>query len=81
MLNIGDYTQHQKTNLLGQVVGYGHEMIEGAYLPTLKVRVIQGAGKQQGDYFEDVSSAWVQVGQDALPDSLSEVRYEVGLLA
>ncbi|WP_277883981.1 hypothetical protein [Nostoc sp. FACHB-888] len=39
MLNIGDYALHQQTGQFGQVIGYGHEIINGTYFTTLKVKL------------------------------------------
>jgi hypothetical protein len=40
MLNIGDYAIHKTTGNFGQVVAYGHEIVDSVYLATLKVEVI-----------------------------------------
>ncbi|NMG10026.1 hypothetical protein [Brasilonema sp. UFV-L1] len=60
MLNIGDYAQHQITGQIGQVIGYGHQILHGVYLTTLKVRAINGQiVNNQSRFIEDVYSAWV----------------------
>jgi hypothetical protein len=78
MLNIGDYALHKTTGKLGQVVAYGHEMRESAYLPTLKVEVVNEAGIGQRTFVEDVSNQWVQVEKEELSQSrISQVRSEL----
>ncbi|WP_460200110.1 hypothetical protein [Scytonema sp. NUACC21] len=62
MLNIGDYAQHQMTGLVGQVIGYGHEILHGVYQTTLTVREIKEINKTNCDrspILEDVYSAWI----------------------
>ncbi|QDL10197.1 hypothetical protein DP113_21840 [Brasilonema octagenarum UFV-E1] len=60
MLNIGDYAQHQITGQIGQVIGYGHQILHGVYLTTLKVQAnnLQGVENQK-KFIEDVYSAWI----------------------
>lgn len=60
MFNIGDYVQHQQTGQSGQVVGYGHNMVNYVYLPTLKVRLTR-AQPHHENIIEDASSTWVAV--------------------
>ena len=60
MLNIGDYAQHQLTAQIGQVIGYGHQVLDGVYQTTLTVRVTKSQGiLGQSRFLEDVYSAWV----------------------
>ncbi|MGH8000803.1 MAG: hypothetical protein ACREPR_15580 [Brasilonema sp.] len=60
MLNIGDYARHQITGQIGQVIGYGHQILHGVYLTTLKVRAINTQiVNNQSRFIEDVYSAWV----------------------
>jgi len=78
MLNIGDYALHKTTGKIGQVVAYGHEMRESAYLPTLKVEVVNEAGIGQRTFVEDVSNQWVQVEKEELSQPrISQVRSEL----
>ncbi|MBH8572367.1 hypothetical protein I8752_04820 [Nostocaceae cyanobacterium CENA369] len=59
MLSIGDYALHQKTGQLGQVFGYGHQIINGAYFTTLKVMLTTYQGNDDRSRFvEDVYSTW-----------------------
>lgn len=60
MFKIGDCVLHQKTGHFGKVVGYGHQILDSVYLPTLKVRVNRVADMNQGSFVEDLSSAWMQ---------------------
>jgi hypothetical protein len=41
MLTVDDYAVHCRTGLAGKVVGYGHQVINDAYLLTLKVLVTE----------------------------------------
>jgi hypothetical protein len=59
MLNIGDYAQHQITGQIGQVIGYGHQMLNGVFLTTVTVRVTNPKEMGHSSFVEDVSSAWV----------------------
>lgn len=61
MLNIGDYALHKTTGKIGQVVAYGHEMIDNAYLATLKVEVVDDAQINKKTFVEDVTSNWMPV--------------------
>ena len=44
MQNIGDFVIHRKTRRIGKVVGYGHQIVDAVYQPTLIVRNIKGMG-------------------------------------
>jgi hypothetical protein len=62
MLHIGDYALHQKTGQIGKVFGYGHQLINGAYLTTLKVMIKKS--QENGSYsrfIEDLHSTWIKV--------------------
>ncbi|MBD1996693.1 hypothetical protein H6F88_06065 [Oculatella sp. FACHB-28] len=61
MLNVEDYAVHRKTGWIGKVTGYGHLMLNGTYLPTLKVHLLKGSGAVQGSIIEDLSSSWMEV--------------------
>lgn len=62
MFNVGDYARHQSTGQLGQIVGYGHEIVDGVYLPTLKVQVVEAPGGEKS-FVEDLASVWQQQEQ------------------
>lgn len=59
MLNIGDYVLHKITGKAGQVVAYGHEILDSVYLPTLKVEVVSDTAINQKTFVEDLTSQWV----------------------
>lgn len=59
MFQVGDRVQHQQTGSSGKVIGYGHEILNGVYLPTLKVRVLRATGLNQTGFAEDLSEAWI----------------------
>ena len=62
MQNIGDFVIHQETGLFGKVVGYGHQIVDAIYQPTLKVKVAGGSKDLSRERFaEDISSAWQQL--------------------
>ncbi|KAF3891348.1 hypothetical protein DA73_0400037980 [Tolypothrix bouteillei VB521301] len=83
MLEIGDYARHQVTGLIGQVVGYGHEVVQGVYVTTLKVREIANESPDRSRFLEDVYSEWVRVEIEAVPTRISSesVESEVALQA
>ncbi len=66
MLNIGDYALHKTTGKLGQVVAYGHEILDSAYLPTLKVEVISDTEIDQRNFLEDLYNKWVPVEKEQI---------------
>jgi hypothetical protein len=69
MLNIGDYALHKTTGKLGQVVAYGHEILDSVYLPTLKVEVVSDTQMGQKTYMEDLTSKWVPVEKEAISNN------------
>ncbi len=61
MFNVGDYVLNQKTGHIGQVIGYGPQVINNAYTKTLKVLVAQAENPgKRGFVVEDLFSAWTQ---------------------
>ena len=72
MLNIGDYALHKTTGKFGQVVAYGHEMIDSAYLATLKVEVMDETQMSKRTFVEDVTSNWMPVQKEEISE------YEIG---
>ncbi len=59
MLKVGDNVLHQKNGHSGKVIGYGHQMLNGVFLPTLKVRVVQGTEQSQRGFIEeDLFEVW-----------------------
>ncbi len=79
MLNIGDYALHKTTGNFGQVVAYGHEIIDSAYLPTLKVEIVNDTGMRKRTFVEDLSSQWVPVKKEELSEYMisPKVRSEL----
>ncbi|NJL22403.1 MAG: hypothetical protein HC895_18850 [Leptolyngbyaceae cyanobacterium SM1_3_5] len=57
MFQLNDYAQHQASGRVGKVIGFGHQMLDSVYLPTLKVRITDSNALVS--FLEDVSSAWV----------------------
>lgn len=65
MLKVGDNVLHQKNGYAGKVIGYGHEIVNGVFMPTLKVRVSRTPGENQKGFIEeDVSSVWRRVEEN-----------------
>lgn len=64
MLKIGDYVRHLSTGDLGQVVAYGHEILDSVYHPTVQVEVASDAGINRRIFVEDLSSVWVLVEEE-----------------
>lgn len=62
MLRIGDFVQHKQTDLTGVVIGYGHQIIDDIYLPTLVVHLDRSQSFNRKGMMEDLSSEWLQVG-------------------
>jgi hypothetical protein len=60
MLKVGEYVQHQITGQVGIVIGYGHEVLRGVYITTLKVRAFENnESPNHSRFVEDVYSAWI----------------------
>ncbi len=72
MLKIGDYVSHLPTGTCGQIVAYGHQMVESVYQPTLTVEVVNDTTDKSKTFLEDLSSAWVLVEQPETSNSASE---------
>ncbi len=66
MLNIGDYALHKATGKLGQVVAYGHEILDSVYLPTLKVEVVNDTQIDERTFLEDLYNRWVPVEKEEI---------------
>lgn len=74
MLKLGDYVVHRSTGKIGQVVAYGHQILDGAYLPTLTVEVISDSGMKKKMFVEDVTEVWVEVE----PEKVSQLKMQTG---
>lgn len=60
MFSIGEYVVSQKTGNLGKVIGYGHQMVDLAYMSTVKVLVDCAKDScKRGFVEEDLASRWV----------------------
>lgn len=60
MFNIGDRVLNQKTGQLGKVIGYGHQILNNAYMPTLKVLMAEAADFSKLRLVEeDLYSVWM----------------------
>lgn len=71
MLNIGDYALHKRTGSLGQVVAYGHEILDGVYLPTIKVEIRNTTEIGQRTFVEDLSHTWELVEKEKISNDCS----------
>ena len=61
MFGIGDYVLNQKTGNIGRVIGYGHQIINGVYMSTLKVLVAEAVNSQKRGFVEEeLYSTWTQ---------------------
>ncbi len=80
MLNIGDYALHKATGKFGQVVAYGHEIIDNTYLATLKVEVVDDTEMNKRTFVEDVTSNWMPVEKEEIAEYriAKKVRSESG---
>jgi hypothetical protein len=78
MLNIGDYALHKTTGKFGQVVAYGHEMIDSAYLATLKVEVVDDTEMNKRTFVEDLTNNWMPVKKEEMSEYMisQKVRSE-----
>lgn len=60
MFSIGEYVISQKTGNLGKVIGYGHQIVNQAYMSTVKVLVDCATdSRKRGFVEEDLFSVWV----------------------
>ncbi|KJH70974.1 hypothetical protein [Aliterella atlantica] len=60
MFNIGDYVFNQKTGNLGKVIGYGHQIVDNAYMSTVKVLVDYAiSSRKRGIVEEDLFAVWI----------------------
>ncbi len=53
-VQIGDRVLNQKTQYFGKVVGYGHEIVNGAYMSTVIVRVAGNTSMSVKTVVEDL---------------------------
>jgi len=57
MLRVRDVVLHQKTGQSGIVIGYGHQILDGVYLPTLIVQLAEKGHQKR--FVEELSSEWM----------------------
>lgn len=57
-MKIEDYVLHKTVGHAGTVVGYGQRLVNGNYLPTLKVRLPSSVINSPGMLVEDLVSNW-----------------------
>jgi hypothetical protein len=62
MIIVNDYAFHQKTGLIGRVIGYGHQLVNDTYSLTLKV-LVRESDREDKKYvvMEDEVSTWEPV--------------------
>lgn len=61
MFALEDFVLHQPTGRLGKVIGYGHQILNGVYMTTLKVLVSEASDCEKKSFVEeDLYSAWTQ---------------------
>lgn len=59
MFSLGAEVKNQKTGTVGKIIGYGHEIVNGVYLPTLKVLAAKALNyNKQNIVEEDLYSVW-----------------------
>lgn len=59
MIKVEDRVLHKTFNYSGVVVAYGGRLIEGNYLPTLKVRLTNGSIANHKIVVEDLARRWI----------------------
>lgn len=57
-MKIEDYVLHKTVGYAGTVVGYGQRLVDGNYLPTLKVCLPSSVITSKGMLVEDLVSSW-----------------------
>lgn len=60
MFKTEDYVLHRIFRYSGTVIGYGRRLVNGNYLPTLKVRLSSSVIESQGIVVEDLTSRWMR---------------------
>lgn len=61
MFNLDDYVSHKLSGYIGKVVAYGHQMVDGAYQPTIRVKVTNHLTTSQTTFIEDLATLWERV--------------------
>jgi hypothetical protein len=57
-MKLEDYVLHKTIGHAGTVIGYGKRLVDGNYLPTLKVRLSSSVINSRGMLVEDLISSW-----------------------
>jgi hypothetical protein len=60
MFKTEDYVLHRRFRYAGTVTGYGQRLVDGNYMPTLKVRLSSSVMDSQGIIVEDLTSRWIR---------------------
>ncbi|PSB11745.1 hypothetical protein C7B61_22090 [filamentous cyanobacterium CCP1] len=72
MFRTEDYVLHRMFRYSGTVIGYGRRLVDGNYMPTLKVRLSSSVVESQDIIVEDLTSRWVRSNiEDDLRAALS----------
>lgn len=58
MFQVGNRVIHHASGQSGNVIGYGHQIVDGVYQPTLIVRVEKDRELGQTGVVEDLSANW-----------------------
>lgn len=61
MFNLNDSVSHKLSGYVGKVFAYGHQMIDGAYYPTIRVKITHGLTTSQPMFVEDLVSLWERI--------------------
>lgn len=61
MFSIGEQVLNRQTGNIGKVIGYGHEILNGGYTPTVKVLIVRVKNSgRRGALEEDLYLNWTQ---------------------
>ena len=61
MFSIGEQVLNRQTGNVGKVIGYGHEILNGGYTPTVKVLIVRVKNSgRRGALEEDLYLNWTQ---------------------
>lgn len=79
LLKIGDYARHRVTGNVGKVVAYGHQIVDGVYLPTLtvEIRSIHERVLQKRTFIEDMFQEWIPIEEGYHPDDQTETNLAI----
>lgn len=60
MFKAEDYVLHKMFKYSGTVIGFGRRLVNGSYLPTIRVRLSSSVIDSQGMVVEDLVSRWTR---------------------